>query len=114
MRGQAGGRADRRALVFDAVAPERDTLALLQRELRTIRQRGYSIDDEEIEEGLRCVGAPVRDHSGRVVASMSIAGPAFRVTRAKAPVLARVVIKIADTFSPELGYRPLRRAPKTA
>ncbi len=90
------------------------TPALLQRELRTIRQRGYAIDDEEIEEGLRCVGAPVRDHSGRVVASMSIAGPAFRVTRAKAPALARAVMKVADAFSSELGYRPLRRAPRTA
>jgi DNA-binding IclR family transcriptional regulator len=90
------------------------TPALLKRELRAVRERGYAVDDEEIEEGLRCVGAPVRDHSGRVVASMSIAGPAFRVTRAKASALARVVMKVADAFSAELGYRALRRAPKTA
>jgi len=90
------------------------TSSLLQRELRAIRERGYAVDDEEIEEGLRCVGAPVRDHSGRVVASMSIAGPAFRVTRAKAPSLARTVMKICDALSAELGYRQARRAPRAA
>jgi len=90
------------------------TSSLLQRELRAIRERGYAVDDEEIEEGLRCVGAPVRDHSGRVVASMSIAGPAFRVTRAKAPSLARTVMKICDALSAELGYQQARRAPRAA
>ena len=88
--------------------------AVLKRELRAIRERGYAIDDEEIEEGLRCVGAPVRDHVGRVVASMSIAGPAFRVTRGKAPALGRLVMKIADELSAELGYRNLRRVSRTA
>lgn len=95
----------------------RNTIAspvLLKRELRAIRERGYAIDDEEIEEGLRCIGAPVRDHGGRVVASMSIAGPAFRVTRGRAPALGRLVMKIADELSAELGYRSLRRASTTA
>jgi DNA-binding IclR family transcriptional regulator len=87
--------------------------ALLKRELRAIRERGYAIDDEEIEEGLRCVGAPVRDHGGRVVASMSIAGPAFRVTRGKASTLGRLVMKIADELSAELGYRNHRGASRT-
>ena len=81
------------------------THAELRRELRAIRERGYSIDDEEIEEGLRCVGAPVRDHSGRVVASISVAGPAFRLTRARTTAVARLVTKAADALSAELGYR---------
>src|SRR5882724_10154984 len=80
------------------------TPALLKRELRTIRERGYAIDDEEIEEGLRCIGAPVRDHSGRVVASMSVAGPAFRLTRARTAAVARLVTKAAEALSAELGH----------
>jgi len=88
------------------------TPTLLKRELRTIRERGYAVDDEEIEEGLRCIGAPVRDHTGRVVASMSIAGPAFRVTRAKTATLARLVIEAADALSAELGYSSPRRNAK--
>lgn len=81
------------------------TAALLKRELRVIRERGYAVDDEEIEEGLRCVGAPVRDHSGRVVASLSVAGPAFRLTRAKIPAVARLVTRIGAAMSAELGHR---------
>ena len=88
------------------------TPALLKRELRAIRNRGYSVDDEEIEEGLRCIGAPVRDHGGRVVASMSIAGPAFRLTLGKTPALARLVTKAADALSAELGYSGPRRGAK--
>jgi IclR family transcriptional regulator, acetate operon repressor len=79
---------------------------LLKRELKTIRERGYAVDNEEIDEGLRCIGAPVRDFSGRVVASMSIAGPAFRVSKAKVSALANLVIGVAERLSQELGYRP--------
>ncbi|MGH7898581.1 MAG: IclR family transcriptional regulator, partial [Candidatus Binatia bacterium] len=86
--------------------------ALLKRELRAIRQRGYAVDDEEIDEGLRCIGAPVRDFSGKVVASMSIAGPAFRIGKARIPALANLVASTTDRFSRELGYRPPSLASK--
>jgi DNA-binding IclR family transcriptional regulator len=42
-------------------------LPALEAELESIRERGYAIDDEEYDEGLRCIGAGVRDHSGHVV-----------------------------------------------
>ncbi len=82
------------------------SLADLRRELKGVRERGYAIDDEEIDEGLRCVGAPVRDHGGRVLASISIAGPAFRLTQTKLPGLASLVVRTANELSAELGYRP--------
>jgi DNA-binding IclR family transcriptional regulator len=81
---------------------------LLKRELKAVRERGYAVDDEEIDEGLRCIGAPVRDASGRVVASMSIAGPAFRIGKGKIPPLANLVMSVADRLSREIGYRPQR------
>ncbi|MDW8256437.1 MAG: IclR family transcriptional regulator, partial [Acidobacteriota bacterium] len=46
----------------------------LREELARIRAQGYSLDDEEDEVGLRCLGAPIFDHTGRVVASISVAG----------------------------------------
>ncbi len=77
----------------------------LRQELASIRERGYSIDNEEIEVGLRCVGAPVRDHSGIVIAAVSIAGPIFRMADEKIPSLAASVLKAAQTLSERMGYR---------
>jgi DNA-binding IclR family transcriptional regulator len=88
--------------------------ARLKAELKLIRQRGYAMDNEEIEEGLRCVGAPVMDHSGRVIAAMSIAGPAFRLTEDRIPAVARSVIQAASELSVELGYKETRPEKKSA
>ena len=81
------------------------SLPRLKRELALVRQRGYAIDDEEIEEGLVCIGAPIRDYSGSVVASMSVAGPAFRLSRTRIPIVANLVTQAAAEFSASLGYR---------
>jgi len=82
------------------------TRGALVADLRQVRGRGYAIDDEEIEMGLRCVGAPVRNYTGQVVGALSIAGPTFRITKGRVPALARSVMAIADDLSTELGYRP--------
>ncbi|UFN48283.1 SMP-30/gluconolactonase/LRE family protein [Roseomonas sp. OT10] len=55
--------------------------------LRIIRARGFATDDEEIVEGVRCVGAPVLDPEGRVAGAVSIAGPAWRMTRERLDLL---------------------------
>jgi DNA-binding IclR family transcriptional regulator len=87
------------------------TRSALVADLRRIRVRGYAIDDEEIEKGLRCVGAPVRDYTGLVVGAVSIAGPAFRITKRKIPALAGSVMAVARNLSAELGYHsPDRQA----
>jgi len=80
------------------------TPAQLRAELQLIRERGYSVDNEEYEEGLRCVGAPVRDYTGNVVAAISVAGPAFRVTMEAVPLMAQVVLEAAHQLSMELGF----------
>jgi DNA-binding IclR family transcriptional regulator len=80
------------------------TLAAMHSELSAIRARGFAIDDEENEEGVRCVGAVVRDHSGRAVAAISASGPAFRVSREKVPEIAESVVRAAGALSRELGF----------
>lgn len=80
------------------------TRRALLADLEQVRLRGYAIDDEEVEEGLRCVGAPVRNHAGEVVASISIAGPVFRLKKQRIPELARAVVGAARDLSAELGY----------
>ena len=59
------------------------SLEALQAELARVRHQGYALDDEECEVGVRCVAVPVRDFTGRVVASVSVTGPATRMTDAK-------------------------------
>lgn len=84
-----------------------DPAQLLQ-ELEETRRRGYAIDDEEYSLGIRCVGAPIRNVSGRVFASISVSGPARRMTRAKLDATAKLVVQYADGISAQLGYRPYR------
>jgi DNA-binding IclR family transcriptional regulator len=80
------------------------TRAALTADLDRIRKRRFAVDDEEIEEGLRCVGAAVRNHSGTAIAAISIAGPAFRLGRSRVPALARAVVATADRLAASLGY----------
>ena len=83
----------------------------LKFELAEIRTRGFAIDEEELEEGLKCVAAPVQDYSGKVVAAVSIAGPAFRLTKKRVSALAPYVAQIAADFSRSLGHRPGAASP---
>jgi len=77
----------------------------LKKELLAIGERGYSVDNEEIEEGVRCVGCVVRNFSGEPVAAISISGPAFRLTQEKVPALATAVMAAAQGLSRELGFK---------
>jgi DNA-binding IclR family transcriptional regulator len=93
------------------------TLGRLRTELKAVRSRGYAIDDEEKEEGLRCIGAAVRSHSGKLAAAaMSISGPAFRMTKQRVPEIGRAVVLAANELSAELGYQgaPLEVVRKAA
>ena len=79
--------------------------AELKANLRQIASLGYAVDDQEREEGVRCVAAPIRDHSGLVIAAISIAGPSMRVTKERVPELAAHVIRAANEISAKLGYK---------
>ena len=83
----------------------------LKGELAAIRDQGYAIDNEEIEEGVRCVGCVVRDFSGGPVAAISVSGPAFRLTRQKVKSISRPVVTAANALSAELGFNERLLAP---
>ena len=80
--------------------------AALKAELAGIRQKGYAIDDEEIEVGLRCVAAPIRDHTGRVTAAISVAAPVQRMSRKTVQATIPTVLAAAEAISRRLGYLP--------
>lgn len=54
-------------------------LAKLERELSMIRTRGYARDNEELEPGVRCIAAGIRDDSGRIMAGLSVSAPSERL-----------------------------------
>ncbi|MGZ5706435.1 MAG: IclR family transcriptional regulator [Usitatibacter sp.] len=78
----------------------------LRAELATIRQKGYAIDDEEIEVGLRCIAAPIRDHSGQVTAAISVASPVQRMSKKNIQATIPSVVAAAEAISRRLGYLP--------
>ncbi len=75
----------------------------LRTELQEVRERGYAVDDEEYEEGLRCIGAPIVGHTGQVVAAIGMGGPVTRVTPERVEELGSLVMEAADGLSRRMG-----------
>jgi IclR family KDG regulon transcriptional repressor len=80
----------------------------LHRELRNVREQGYAYDFAEAELELCCVAAPIRDHSGEVVASMSLSVPSYRFEdyREKYRTL---IVSTTQKVSENLGYIEVKR-----
>lgn len=76
----------------------------LLEEMAAIRSRGVAFDNEEHEKSVRCVAAPVYDAQGQVIAAISIAGPAFRMTAERQQDLEPHVVMAARKISQRLGY----------
>jgi DNA-binding IclR family transcriptional regulator/streptogramin lyase len=75
----------------------------LQAELKITAARGWSIDDEEIVPGVRCVGAPVVDAAGKVRGAISVAGPAYRMTMERVQGLGPEVAEAARRVGAQLS-----------
>jgi DNA-binding IclR family transcriptional regulator len=71
-----------------------------------IRTQGFAIDNVEIEDGVRCMGAPVFNYMGQVFAAVSISGPAYRLSVERLNELAKLVIRATTAISTDLGYVP--------
>ena len=77
----------------------------LRADLAAIRKRGYSINNGEMDISERCIGAPVRNPAGRVIAGLSLSSTPRRLTDDRIPELAALVMKHAEALSIQLGYR---------
>lgn len=78
--------------------------ALLQAELRATRSRGYAMDDEENEAGVRCVGAALVVHPGGPIAAISVSGKTSQMTSNKLFAISRSVTETAQRLSSQLGH----------
>jgi DNA-binding IclR family transcriptional regulator/sugar lactone lactonase YvrE len=108
-----------KALLAALPAPQRDALVKeltlsaltpntitdrrrLQAELKLTAARGWALDDEEIVPGVRCVGAPIVDNEGRLRGAISVAGPAFRLTRERLELLGPEMVQAARRVGAQL------------
>jgi DNA-binding IclR family transcriptional regulator len=80
--------------------------AELKKELRRIYENGYAISKNHYYNGFVGIASPIRDHSGQVVASLSIIGPTSRVTEDRYPFFIENITNAAAEISELLGYFP--------
>ncbi|WHH59278.1 IclR family transcriptional regulator [Petroclostridium sp. X23] len=76
----------------------------LNEEIDKIRKNGYSIDNEEIEIGLRCIAAPIFDYKGELLGGISISGPSTRMTDERIVELIEPLKSTASKISKSLGH----------
>jgi IclR family KDG regulon transcriptional repressor len=76
----------------------------LAEELDLIRARGYAVDNEEIELGLRCVAVPIFNDQGRPVAAISISSSTAHLDEARVCETASAIKEVAYSISRKLGY----------
>ena len=77
---------------------------VLDRVIRNVRRKGYSVDLEELNEGIHCIGAPIRDLTQKVIAAISISAPAIRLTKQKIKKLEVPLIETSLEISKKMGY----------
>jgi IclR family KDG regulon transcriptional repressor len=77
----------------------------LKKELQTVAEQGYAIDNEELDPGVRCVAAPIRDYTRRIVGAVSISGPSMRFTEERIETeLIPLVLQASEDLSTRLGF----------
>jgi DNA-binding IclR family transcriptional regulator len=86
------------------------SLQEMETHLQKVRRSGYACDLEENEAHIRCVAAPIWDHTGAVSAALSVTGPAVRMSVMRLRQLAPMVQRAGLRISRELGYQPERTA----
>lgn len=105
-----------KALIIDLLSEEcgklldtlsEEAVAELEDQLAQARRVGYTIDEGEGEAGVHCVGAPIRDSSGDVIAAISVSAPQVRLSIARMPKVTELVLRAAAEISKNLGQMGL-------
>jgi len=81
-------------------------LTQLREDLDRTREKGYSVDNEEVVAGVRAVAAPIFKGTGEVRASISLSAPSSRIPAERIPLLASSLIREADSVTIHLGGHP--------
>ena len=76
----------------------------LVKELNKVKKQGIALDRGENEKDVRCIAAPIRNYQGKVIAAISISGPAFRIDKKVQNNLKKALIETSTKISKRLGY----------
>lgn len=79
------------------------TKAELTKQVQNVRKLGFAVDDEEHEQGVRCVAAPVYDYTDRIIAAVSVSGDKRIIKKERDEEISRYVIDTAGEISREMG-----------
>ena len=79
------------------------TTKMLRQELDEIRARGYAIDEEERNLGMRCIAAPVFDTNSEAIAGISVSGPTSRITDDVIGLFGKAVMETANNLTTAIG-----------
>lgn len=80
-----------------------DTPEAFFEDLGRVRERGFALDEQEQEEGINAVAAPIVDPDGRPIASVAIAGPAYRLPHERLIEIGSSVLASSRDLSREIG-----------
>lgn len=77
----------------------------LKAELAQVREKGYALDNEELDPGVRCLAAPIRDYTRRIVGAVSVSGPSMRLDDKRiADELIPMILQAGEDLSTRLGF----------
>ncbi|MDA8158694.1 MAG: IclR family transcriptional regulator [Deltaproteobacteria bacterium] len=77
----------------------------LFKELEKVKRQGYAIDNEELDEGIICIGAPLRDYTTHIIGGISVSAPVIRTTPEKLKnVIIPLTVEASNAISGKLGY----------
>ncbi len=82
----------------------------LLKSLARVRRRGYAIDEEEIELGVRCIGAPIFDENQMPIAALSVSAPTGRIRAQNAPAIAQQLLLCCADISVSLRMQRRKKA----
>ncbi len=81
------------------------SLEEFKKQINEIRRLGYALDDEEHDEQIRCVAAPIYDYRDNVIAAVSVAGPTDIISREKDAEIGAFVRNISKKISRRMGHK---------
>lgn len=79
---------------------------VLRKQLKQVAELGYAVDDEELDIGVKCVSAPIRDYTRRIIGAVSISGPSMRFGAERMErELIPLILKASTEISSKLGFQ---------